>query len=974
MIRGTGVAGLVLVLCAAGGARADERDDFFESRIRPVLVSQCVGCHGAIKASGQLRLDSRDGLLKGGESGPAVDPGKPETSLLIRAIARHEDVSAMPPDKDKALRGDQIAAFRDWVRAGVHWPARTSPLEPVRHWAFQPVLPAAAPPVTDQAWCRTSIDRWIRARQEQAGVAPLPSADRSTWIRRVTFDLTGLPPTPEETNAFVQDSRPDAFEAVVERLLQSPHYGEHWGRHWLDLVRYADTAGENSDHPLPHAWRYRNWVIRAFQQNKPFDEFVREQIAGDLLAAANPDQNYADRVIATGYLAIARRFGHDIDKDMHLTYEDTIDTLGKSILGLTIACARCHDHKFDPITARDYYGLYGILESTRFAFPGCEPQQQPRDLVPLLPPEEFARKIQPLLQQATELDESIRRASENLADQVQKFKAQSATQGVILSRGEMADSGAAEITAAETTEGIASPQVAVRRGDLIRLLITPRGNHGADTTRVDFAIHEVGGAGRQWSVADLIDGFEVHPRADRDGNPAVWSYQDARDGYAFLPEFLGALEGRSELKAWRNGDTPAIVVNTSSEPVRVWTTLPARTFFMHPGPGGPVALAWVAPLDGAVTITGRVADAHPGGDGVGWIVEKIPVSPIPQAVTMTQMLATVADLTRQRTQRAELTPKLVVPVGYAVVEGRPHNARIHKRGEPDDPGDEVPRKFLDVLGGQTLTDPAASGRRELAEWLTSSSNPLTARVFVNRVWQWHFGRGLVATPNDFGTRGVPPTHPELLDHLAHEFLASGWNLNELHRRIVLSATYRTMSGPDPGSDLYASFPRHRLTAEELRDALLAVSGQLDVQPGEAHPFPPESTWGFTQHGPFAAEYETFRRSVYVMQKRNRRTRFFALFDGPDPNASTPVRDETIVPTQALFFLNDPFLHASAEKLAQRIAAADSDEARVVLAHRLLFGRVPTEAQRAEDLEIVRETSWPAYCRVLLCSNEFLFVD
>ncbi|MBI3860569.1 MAG: PSD1 domain-containing protein [Planctomycetia bacterium] len=965
---------------------ADEQDDLFETRIRPVLVNTCLRCHGGLKSSAMLRVDSRDALLKGGESGPAIMPGKPEESRLIRAIQRHEDVLAMPPEKDKALRPDQVASFVAWVKGGAIWPAKTAQFEVATHWAFQPIRDFPLPEIQGTDGTKDSIDYFIRAKQEAARVSPARLADKRMLIRRATFDLTGLPPAQDDVRAFENDNSSNAFEAVVDRLLNSMHYGEQWGRHWLDLVRYADTAGENSDHPLPHAWRYRNWVIKAFNDNEPFDDFLREQIAGDLLAAEGAVENYADRVIATGYLAIARRFGHDIDKDMHLTLEDTIDTLGKSVLGLTIACARCHDHKFDPISDRDYYGLYGIFESTKFAFPGCEPKQQPRDLVPLLPPDEFARSIKPVLERAAALDASIRQLSGDIAGSARKLKELATKKVTVLSTGVINDGSAAPLAAELKDDNSSTAEIPVKKGDVIQLSITPRANHGADTTLVEFAITEVGDRQRQWNVSDLLNDFTAgNPHADRHGNPATWGFFDVREGFAFLPESLDAIDGKRELKAWRNGDTPSIFVNTSKEPVSVWTTLPARSFFMHPGPDGPVAVAWACPFDGSVKISGRIADAHPGGDGVGWNLEQFhapaaEASATEPAVNFASAIAKAAEqhraLQAAKQQRADLAPQLAVPIGYAVVEGEPKNTRLHKRGEPTNLGDEIPRKFLDILGGQTLQDGQRSGRRELASWLSSPTNPLTARVFVNRVWQGHFGRGLVTTPNDFGSRGSPPTHPELLDHLATGFIRSGWNVKSLHRRIMLSETYQmsSTSGAAGPPELYVGFPRRRLTAEELRDALLLVSGQLDPLPGEAHPFPPESSWNFTQHAPFAAEYDTLKRSVYVMQKRNRRTRFFSLFDGPDPNASTPVRDVTIVPTQALFFLNDPFLHASAEKLAARLATALTNPDKVELVHRILFGRPPTEDEFADAVEFLQDNPWPAFCRVLLSSNEFLFVD
>ena len=395
---------LTSLLPSTREASADERDDFFEAKIRPVLVGSCFRCHGDSKTSGALRIDSRETLLKGGESGPAIVPGKPEESLLIKAIQRQADVSAMPPEKDKALRADQVAAFVVWIKAGAVWPAKSAKFEAAKHWSFEPLRDPAPPVVQDKLWAKSRLDAFIRAKQEAAGVRPAPAADKLTLIRRATFDLTGLPPTPDEVSAFEQDDSPQAFEAVVERLLKSPAYGERWGRHWLDVVRYADTAGETADYPVPLAWRYRNYVIDAFNADKPYDEFLREQIAGDVIAndggardsratgdethAGRERHTYAERATATGYLAISRRFGFDSENYHHLTIQDTIDTLGQTVLGLSLGCARCHDHKFDAVSMSDYYALYGIFDSSRYAFPGSEQKQKVRSLLPLLPPHE----------------------------------------------------------------------------------------------------------------------------------------------------------------------------------------------------------------------------------------------------------------------------------------------------------------------------------------------------------------------------------------------------------------------------------------------------------------------------------------------------------------------------------------------------------------------------------------------------------
>ena len=666
----------MLTLLAALALLAPDDSELFEKRIRPLLATSCIPCHGPEKVKAGLRLDSRGALLRGGDSGPAVRPGDPDASLLVKAIRQIDAELVMPPRKaGRKLPDDLIRDVEAWIRSGAVYPGAAD-AAPGKHWAFQPVVDPGS-----------SIDLLQPARGR--------AADRRTLLRRVTYDLTGLPPSPEELDAFLADPSPEAFTTVVDRLLASPAYGEKWGRKWLDLVRYADTAGENSDFPVPHAWRYRNWVIDAYNRDLPYDEFLREQIAGDLMAPPT-----RERIIATGYLAVARRFGHDIDKDMHLTYEDLIDTMGKSILGLTIGCARCHNHKYDPVTTRDYYALYGIFASTRFPFPGCEAKQKPRDLVPL--------------------------------------------------------------------------------------------------------------------------------------------------------------PGTSE-------------------------------------------------------------------------------------------------------------------VAYAVLEGKPEDARLQNRGEPTMPGDPVPRRNLELLGGQGLVDPKASGRLELASWLTDPRNPLTARVMANRIWQGHFGRGLVATPSDFGTRGAAPTNPKLLDFLAARFVDHGWSIQSMHRLILQSAAYQQ-----------AEFPRRRLDAEEIRDALLVASGELDRTPGEGHPFPPEKDWKFTQHAPFKAVYDSRRRSVYLMTQRIQRHPFLALFDGPDTNASTSQRETSTVPTQALYFLNDPFFHARSEALAKRLLSLAAED-RVAAAHRICFQRAATEQERTQAgrfLEAYRTgppaqtelAAWSAYARTLLGSNEFITVD
>ncbi len=579
--------------------------EFFEKEVRPLLVQRCQSCHGAEKPKGGLRLTSRAALLEGGGTGPAAVPGKPAESLLIKAV-RHKDRPKMPPKE--RLPDREIDFLTRWVQMGLPWPDNSAAIaglgqfeisqEQRRFWAFQPVKDSPRPPVKDSSWPLTPIDRFVLAKMEAKGLKPVAVADRRTLIRRATFDLIGLPPTPEEIDAFLTDDSPAGWEKVIDRLLASPHYGERWGRHWLDVVHYADTAGETADFPVPEAYRYRNYVIDAFNSDKPYDEFLREQVAGDLLAEQGPPERRAERVIATGFIAVSRRFGFDPQNYHHLTIEDSIDTLGKAVLGLTVACARCHDHKFDPISRGDYYALYGIFAGTRYPFPGSEEKNRPRDFVPLGPNEK----------------------------------------------------------------------------------------------------------------------------------------------------------------------------------------------------------------------------------------------------------------------------------AYAVADGAGQDVRIHLRGDPKQLGPAVQRHFPAILGGATLpSGTKGSGRLELARWLTDPKNPLTARVMVNRIWQHHFGHGLVRTPNNFGKQGQPPTHPELLDYLAARFMEGDWSIKNMHRCILLSRAYQIASNSDeknavldPSNDLLWHFERRRLDAEAIRDSLLAIGGGLDRSRGGPHPFPPEKTWGFTQHNPFQAVYPTDRRSVYLM--------------------------------------------------------------------------------------------------------------
>ncbi len=860
--------------------------DFFEKKIRPVLADSCYACHSATakKPAGGLLLDSRAAMLKGGASGqPAVVPGDVEASSLIKAI-RYTDAKLQMPMSAK-LPDQVIKDFEAWVKMGAPDP-RTADATPTyispydfneakKFWSFQPVKDSSLPTVSNKAWVKNPIDHFVLARLEKKKLKPVGDADKLTLIRRATFDLTGLPPTPEQVYSFLQDNALNAFEKAIDRLLASPAYGEKWGRHWLDLVRYADTAGDNSDYPVPAAFRYRNYVINAFNKDKPYDQFIREQLAGDILAKyQRPNINgklpeeeedeaevpgakkqglhemskdRQEKIIATGYLAMSRRFGSR-NRDMNLTIDDTIDNLGRTFLGLSTACARCHDHKFDPIPQRDYYALYGIFNSMRYGFPGAEIYPHPADMVALV----TGKDAENFYKQQKELSETD--------DLIEQFKTE---KGVAARNKKTKEAAAAnEAKPGEKGEKKANNESGAQAGE-----------SKGDAPKTEALL-----------AADY----------DRDTNNSKTANASKR-----MPEEVDADNAR---------------------------------------------------------VKARIAELH--------------------------------------------NRYLNIPKAYAVFESLPANARIHRKGDPKNLGDEAPRGFLTILGGQQVPpDHKGSGRELLANWIADKQNPLTARVLANRVWHWHFGKGLVQTTNDFGARGKAPTHPELLDYLATRFIEGGWSIKKLHKLVMLSHTYQlaasdnaTNATIDVGNDYLWRFNRRRLDAEEVRDAVLAVSGQLDRTMGSAHPFPSETTWRFSQHVQYFGVYDTNRRSVYVMQQRLKKHPFFEVFDGADTNMPVGERPLSTTPIQALFLMNNPLLHEQADAFAVRVGMAfDTLPERVNFAYRLAFGRAakPEEIKDAQEYlqqvrpqivaantasDRVNRAAWASYLRVVLSSNEFLYVD
>ncbi len=960
---------ITLLLIGQIGIQASSllADEFFEKKVRPLLIAKCFQCHAGTKAAGGLSLETKAGWSKGGESGPAIVPGNVEESLLLDAI-NYRGLEMPPADKGGKLTNEEISVLTTWIRRGAVDPRKEGMLlggmsreEADAWWSYQPIQDPNKPTEPN------TIDRFINHKLQKNGLTAQGSASRRELIRRATYDLTGLPPSYQEVLAFERDTSVNAFAKVIDRLLNSKEYGVHWGRHWLDVVRYADTAGENSDRPLPHAWRYRNWVIDSFNHDLPFQDFVQQQLSGDLSPLGSDSEQTNAGIIATGYLAVARRYGHDINKDIHLMHEDVIDNVGKAFLGMTIGCARCHDHKYDPITADDYYALYGIFSSTQFAFPGCEPIPQPANLISLAMTGETQKKYQQYLALKAEFDASRPNNPETIAH----LKGIAEQEATLLATANVTQSGKqffADHLDSNST-------LSLKKGEAIQLRIHRNANYGADTTGIVLEINNTKVPEKSWSSQELVGLIDSDaPIISVRG--AKWGFLDTTSGPKFLVDKKRDIGGHSALRGWANGDNPSFFANTGNTAIAAWTSLPPKTLFTHPGPLEDSGLVWVCPEEGEYSIDGHVLDGHPGaGDGVTFFLEHISSSEYGEGIT------------QLGTANGNLTPPTPVtqPLAYAVTEGTVADASLHLRGDPEQVGDAIPRRWLSVFGATPLANPTLSGRLELANWIVE--HPLFARVLANRIWQWHFGRGIVTTPNDFGSRGAAPSHPELLEFLAHTLKSANFQLKPVHRLIMLSETYQRSSQVsklaksfDPTNRWLSHYSARRLSAEEIRDSLLAVSKQLDKTPGKAHPFPPEESWSFSQHAPFNAVYETTKRSAYLMVQRQRRHPFLALFDGPDPNASTPQRQQTTVPTQALYFLNDEFFHSCANQAAIEILTNEASSPAIEQLYALFFQRLPTDDEVSVTADFLRnydaenEEKWQAISRILLASNEFLYVD
>jgi hypothetical protein len=799
-------AGLFLLSLLAAGEPAvgaeptPEQVRHFETSVRPLLVEQCQKCHGEKKQFAGLRLDSRAAILAGGDAGAAIVPGKPAESLLIRAVRQVDDDLKMPP-KSK-LTDRQITDLVRWVEMGAPFPVASKSGGASRdpnHWAFQPPSDPSAPAVKNAAWPKSPLDNFILAKLEAAGLSPAAPADRRTLIRRVTFDLTGLPPTPAEIEAFVADDRPNTFADLVDRLLASPAYGERWGRHWLDVARYADSNGLDENVAHGNAWRYRDYVVAAFNGDKPYDRFLLEQLAGDLLPAVDEAQRH-ELLIATGFLGIGPKVLAEVDEaKMQMDIVDEqIDTVGRELLGLTLGCARCHDHKFDPIDTADYYGLAGIFKSTRTM-------------------ENFKK---------------VARWHENV---------------------------------------LASSE-----------------------TKAMQAEHEA----RVTAKRQAVEAFVA--KADDEARKSI-------------PE----------------GTKP------------------------------------------------------------------------PQKLETLYSEEKKGELKRLRDELAQLEknpPEL--PAAMGTTEDKVSDEAIHIRGNPLKLGDVVPRHVPAVLRGPAAVAFSAteSGRRELAGWLIDRHHPLTTRVLVNRVWRWHFGKGLVGTPDNFGLLGEAPSHPELLDWLALRFIDGGWSIKSLHRLILNSATYQQGSTPaaesaayDPENRLFGRADVRRLEAEAVRDALLAVSGQLDTTMGGTLLTVKNRSYFFDHTSKDLTDYTSRRRSLYLPVVRNNLYDVFQLLDAPDAAIPNGDRATTTVAPQALLMLNSDFVMQCASEFAGRLLSGPGDDdSRMQRLYAIACGRAATAEELAANRKYLADLehslpagepdagrrqrqAWNILCHTIVAANEFMYV-
>ncbi|HAC91220.1 MAG TPA: hypothetical protein DCF63_11415 [Planctomycetaceae bacterium] len=905
-------------LCWQSPAYADKVD--FVRDVRPIFEQHCYSCHGAEKQKSGLRLDIKSQAFQGGDGhGPSIVPNKLNESPLIIFVTSQDADERMPPD-GPGLSPAEIGVLMRWVEQGGHWPdgVDLAQLEDrTDHWSFKPLniatpplskseVVAATEPARPTTTANDAIDYFVLEKLQQHGLQPSPPAERLTWLRRVTFDLTGLPPTSEAIEQFLGDTRLDAFERVVDELLKSPRYGERWGQHWLDVVRYADTDGFEVNTPRPNAWPYRDYVIDAFNQDTPYDQFIREQLAGDTLG-----KDAATGFLVTAAALLPGQIGQD-EESKRLARQDElaeiiINTV-EAFLGLSIGFARCHDHKFDAIPHRDYYALQAFFSGVKF---GERPIHSPETESQLAAADALRSRIATIEQQ---------------------LAAQQASQATLA-------------TSAKLNVHEFPPQPA----KFIR-----------------FTIHDANRHPTFGLIEPCIDEFEIFTGGSAPKNVALASHGTTVTASGSHTSDIHRLE---HIHDGRYGNSYSWMSDRAGQG---WVQ------FELPEVAELASVVWSRDREG------QFEDRLPTlfSIEVGEIADRLHhVAGIPaaQATELRSLLEMKSKL------EAELAEKSKVPMVFAGKLSDPEPTFLLSRGDPEQPLDAVVPAVLSALGDVVL--PAGSSdvqrRQALANWIASPSNPLTARVMVNRIWQWHFGIGLVETASDFGRSGSQPTHPELLDWLAHELIQSGWSIKHLHRLMVLSATYRQSSrihsrGQEIDSDvrLLWRFPTRRLEAETIRDTILAVSGRLNLQAGGPGFDLFQSRGGLSGFPPVESfSGDGLKRMVYAHKIRMEREAVFGAFDCPDAGQSTARRRQSTTPIQALNLFNSRFTIEEAAALSQRVEQLEPTDVprQIALTYQFALGREPYKDELADAEPIVRGHGLATLCRAIFNSNEFLFL-
>jgi hypothetical protein len=935
MTRIAAAASLVLAASVAQ-AQTPAQLEVFEKNARPLFVEKCQGCHNEKLKSGGLDFTSAAGIAQAAETGafgPASDPDK---SLIIQALSYEGRVKMPPTGK---LPAEKIAAIREWVAAGGPVPkaagavadeASSKGLRPValrgkitdadkNFWAFKPIAHVNPPATNNKEWDANPIDRFILANLKKEGLQPAAPASKTVLLRRATFDLTGLPPTEKELADFLADKSPNAFEKVVDRLLASPRYGERWGRHWLDAMRYADSTGSDEDHRYPHAWRYRDYVIKAFNDDMPYNQFVREQLAGDILAA-DPNSGVGYRgIIATGFLALGKKAlaQKDLPLKRYDVVDDQIDVTAKAFLGLTVTCARCHDHKFDPIATKDYYAMAGMFASTLSYEKGEDGDPVQTPLVPAGQFESFRKQWSDYLgveRQIAKIVDFDRDAKKNRDEQEAKMPAYMLAAYRVYAKNEQLTQVAADTKLDEKQLSRWVGYLSVK-------------------TRPELA---------RWRAATDTDRKQIADQYQEDFRKGAYQYDQ-------------------DLSWWKT----------------------ARASYPS---------------------AGKVAGPRPQADKnqypffyAAWIDSKGPIyrSRDEQIATLAPEKATeVRTLLAKSADLERTLPTEEVPMACAVKEGPIIDQKVFLRGDYHNLGDPVARTTPAIL---SLNDPAPavttdSGRLEFANWIVDKRNPIASRVMVNRIWQGHFADGIVRTPDNFGKLGDRPSNPELLDYLATQFMENGWSIKKMHRLIMLSKTYQMSAefnqetkSKDPEDRLVSHFPSRRLDIEEIRDAYLAMGGDLDLTMGGTLD-PGVGTDGETSSTRISMNPEsTNRRSIYLPLRRSNLPTLYMLFDFGDATSPEGKRNPTTVATQALFVMNSPMVMREAKAVASRVLKQNTKNARrMEEVYLTILDRRPDPSevdagltyiqslrQKWNDIDEVK--AWQSFCHALMASNEFMYV-